>query len=52
MINPDIEKVISKYLKFDTKSMELQITMTGNKGRGIKNPTLYANIPILDLKND
>ena len=52
MIKNDIAQVISKYMKIDTKSMEIQITKTGNKGRGIKNPTLYANIPILDLKND
>ena len=51
MIKNDIAKVISKYMKIDTKSMEIQITKTGSKGRSLKNPTLYANIPILDLKN-
>lgn len=50
MIKTDIAKVISKYMKIDTKSMEIQITKTGNKGRNMKNPALYANIPILDLK--
>lgn len=50
MIKNDIAKVISKYMMIDTKSMEIQITKTGSKGRGVKNPTLYANIPILDLK--
>lgn len=49
MIKQDIAKVISKYMKIDTKSMEIQITKTGNKGRDMKNPSLYANIPILDL---
>lgn len=49
MIKSDIAKVISKYMKIDTKSMEIQISKTGNKGRSLKNPTLYANIPILDL---
>lgn len=48
MIKTDIAKVISKYMKIDTQSMEIQITKTENKGRG-KMPTLYANIPILDL---
>ena len=52
MIKNDIAQVISKYMKIDTKSMEIQITKTGNKGRGLKYPTLYANIPILDLKNE
>lgn len=50
MIKLDIAKVISKYMKIDTKSMEIQITKTGTKGRNMKNPSLYANIPILDLK--
>jgi len=49
MIKNDIAKVISKYMKIDTKSMEIQISKTGTKGRNMKNPTLYANIPILDL---
>jgi len=50
MIKADIAKVISKYMKIDTKSMEVQISKTGTKGgRGMKNPTLYANIPIIDL---
>ena len=45
MIKNDIAQVISKYMKIDTKSMEIQITKTGLKGRGL-------NIPILDLKNE
>lgn len=51
MIKNDIAKVISKYMKIDAQSMEIQISKTGSKGRNVKNPTLYANIPILDLKN-
>lgn len=50
MIKLDIAKVISKYMKIDTKSMEIQITKTGCKGRMMNNPSLYANVPILDLK--
>lgn len=49
MIKQDIAKVISKYMKIDAKSMEIQITKTSTKGRNMKNPSLYANIPILDL---
>lgn len=50
MIKADIAKVISKYMKIDAGNMEIQISKTGTKGdRNIKNPTLYANIPILDL---
>jgi len=48
MIKNDIAKVISKYMKIDTRTMEIQISKTGSKGQG-KMPTLYANIPILDL---
>ena len=49
MIKADIAKVISKYMKIDAKSMEIQISKTGIKGNESKVPTLYANIPILDL---
>lgn len=49
MIKTDIAKVISKYMKIDAESMEIQISKTGTKGRNVKNPILYANIPILDL---
>ena len=51
MIKTDIAKVISKYMKIDTQSMEIQISKTGIKGHDSKTPTLYANIPILDLHN-
>jgi hypothetical protein len=37
-------------MKIDTESMEIQITKSGSKGHSLKTPTLYANIPILDLK--
>lgn len=49
LIKQDIAKVISKYMMIDAKSMEIQITKTGSKGRNMKNPTLNANIPILNL---
>ena len=51
MIKTDIAKVISKYMKIDTQSMEIQISKTGIKVHDAKMPTLYANIPILDLHN-
>ena len=49
MIKNDITKVISKYMKIDTDSMVIQISKKGNKGGDNKVPSLYANIPILDL---
>ena len=48
-IKNDIAKVISKYMKIDTNSKEIQISKSAAKGRGKKTPTLCANIPILDL---
>ena len=50
MIKKDIAEVISKYMKIDTNNMEIQISNSALRGRG-KNPTLYADIPILDLRN-
>ena len=38
-------------IKNDIASMDIQITKTGVTGRNTKMPVLYANIPILDLKN-
>jgi len=51
LIKHDIAKVISKYMKIDTDSMEIEINNASSKGKRKKNPTLYANIPILDMKN-
>lgn len=49
LIKMDIAKVISKYMKIDAANMEMQISTKGKGSRGVKTPTLYANIPILDL---
>lgn len=49
LIKADITKVISKYMKIDAENMEIQISAKGTKGGRNKTPTLYANIPILDL---
>lgn len=51
LIKNDIAHVISKYMKIDQSSMDIQITKTNIGGRNNKMPVLYANIPILDLKN-
>ena len=50
LIKKDIAGVISKYMRIDTKNMEIQISKSVSRGRG-KNPTLYADIPILELRN-
>ncbi len=49
LIKADITKVISKYMKIDVENMDIQINAKTNKGGKGKTPTLYANIPILDL---
>ena len=50
LIKTDIAKVLSKYMKIDSENMEIQINTKGNKsGRGGKMPSLYANIPIVDV---
>lgn len=48
LIKQDIARVISKYMKIDAANMEIQIGTKGKGSRG-KTPSLYANIPILDL---
>jgi len=49
MIKNDIARVISRYMKIDEESMEVQITKRTTKGASKKSPFLYVNIPILDL---
>lgn len=49
LIKNDIAHVISKYMKIDSSSMDIQITKTGTGPRKTKMPVLYANIPILDI---
>ena len=49
LINQDIAKVISRYMKIDSQNMEIQISKSSGRGRENRNPSLYANIPILDL---
>lgn len=50
LIKQDIALVISKYMKIDSDSMDIQISKTEKAGRN-KLPVLYANIPIIDLNN-
>ena len=49
MIKKDIAEVISRYMKIDTNNMEIQISKASTRGKGEKTPSIYANIPILDL---
>lgn len=49
LIKHDVARVISKYMKIDADSMEIQISKTGSREKGSANPVLNANIPILDM---
>lgn len=49
MIKKDIAEVISRYMKIDTNNMEIQISKASTRSKGAKTPSIYANIPILDL---
>jgi cell division topological specificity factor len=52
LIKNDIAQVISRYMKIDASTMEVQIAKTGSEAKGGKKmPVLYANIPILDLRS-
>jgi cell division topological specificity factor len=52
LIKNDIAQVISRYMKIDAATMEVQIAKTGSEAKGGKKmPVLYANIPILDLRS-
>ncbi len=51
MIKNDIAGVISRYMKIDEESMEVQITKKNSVGTSRKSPFLYVNIPILDLSS-
>lgn len=51
MIKNDIAGVISRYMKIDEESMEVQITKKNSMGASRKSPFLYVNIPIIDLSS-
>ena len=48
LIKADIAKVISKYMKIDADNIEIQINTRGARS-GREKPSLYANIPIVDV---
>ena len=51
MIKKDIIGVLSKYMRIDVESTDIQITQTKNQGRGARIPSIRANIPILELRS-
>lgn len=50
-IKNDIINVISKYMDIDCEGLDIQITQTDNGEGSGASPTLFANIPIKDLRN-
>lgn len=49
MIKADIIRAISKYVSIDEEHTEIVLKKNNKRGNN-KTPTLYANIPILDLQ--
>ncbi len=51
MIKNDIIQVISKYMEIDAEGLDIQITQMDLDGNEGNVPSLYANIPIKDMKH-
>ena len=48
LIKQDLIKSISKYMNIDEENMEIVLKKNNKRGKN-KRPSLYANIPILDI---
>ena len=48
LIKQDLIKSISKYMSIDEEQMEIVLKKNDKRGKNRK-PSLYANIPILDI---
>ena len=48
LIKEDLIKSISKYMNIDEENMEIVLKKNNKRGKNRK-PSLYANIPILDI---
>lgn len=48
LIKQDLIKSISKYMSIDEENLEIVLKKNNKRGKNRK-PTLYANIPILDI---
>lgn len=49
-IRDDIVAVISKYMEVNVDDINIQFTMTEVEGKTRAVPTLYANIPLKDIR--
>jgi len=50
MLKTDIIKVISNYMDIDEEGLDMQITHADTEESGRSVPTLYANIPIKNMR--
>ena len=48
LMKQDIIRCISKYMSIDEENMEIVLKKNNKRGKN-KRPSLYANIPILDI---
>ena len=48
LIKQDLIRSISKYMNIDEENMEIVLKKNNKRGKNRK-PSLYANIPILDI---
>lgn len=48
LIKQDLIRSISKYMNIDEENMEIVLKQNNKRGKNRK-PSLYANIPILDI---
>ncbi len=49
-IKVDLVKSISKYMSIDVDNMEIVLKKNQKRGRSSRKPSLYACIPILDMR--
>ena len=52
LMKQEIIEVIKKYIDIDEKSIDVKLTNKTNEDGTVGAPALYANIPIITIKND
>ena len=52
MMKQEIIEVIKKYIDIDENEIDVRLTNKPNEDGTVGSPTLYANIPIISVKND
>ena len=52
LMKQEIIEVIKKYIEVDEKSIDVRLTNQANDDGTNGSPALYANIPILNIKNE